>query len=375
MTKNPQQEHLPIFLPTSISWLRLIAFLLLGLFMILIGFLMSENPLFENHVPSTIVKASGGLLLILALILNLQKTHFLKLDHTGFTRVIGPFQFLTKWDDCSKIGLYKHNDGNWWQMAMVGYTLHACSGFLAPLYWCGRRITGFDAALPSNYGVPYQALADIMEALRTSGNLRNAEKSIRDVSSAEVMIAPVTASQKAIWLIAIGLLCYTAFIGVLWIVPNMDNHCFEKNTLASYRLKACSRIISTGQYGAYGDFTTAIDMKTKDHYPFSMRGTVQAKRGEFKKAVTDYTASLVLEPNDVYVLHMRAKAYKALGKSDEAYDGIRVTFKYGGAKRIKAMERMFRKHKLYDGPIDGVFSNMVDTSLKACIAHSKCMTF
>ena len=438
MAENLTEEQNAIYLPASTTWWILIGFSILGIVNLLLGGFYSENPMFiDSQWLGTIFKLTGFLWLFTAIIMNLPRTHYLKIDNNGFTRVGGFVQVHTKWDECESFGHTKREDKKWWIPAHVGYALKKDSRFMWLITRFNRRKTGFDRGFLSSYGLPLKTLAEVMEGTRTSGHLQNAKNSIMQTECKDGIPASTTTAQRATWIFAAGVLCYFINAGVSSLFPPIVSYCYGKDVTEYERVLACNYIIENqesysppvsqsdladvysnlgyGKYnlrnydGAYIALTKAIELKPGDDYPYGRRGTVQVKLGNYDEALNDYNkslelnpksnyayqwrghlhgklgnlkavlsdfnASLVLKPKNTYSMRKRAYAYKALGKPDEAYDQVRAIFDLGNSSNTRVIQREFRKNDLYDGPIDGLFSDKVDVALKACIKHPECMTF
>ena len=61
-----------------------------------------------------------------------------------------------------------------------------------------------------------------------------------------------------------------------------------------------------------------IRLDPSDPFVFSSRGIVYMRKGQYEKAITDFTKTIRLEPKFAAAYRARGLAYKHLGKLSEA---------------------------------------------------------
>jgi tetratricopeptide (TPR) repeat protein len=74
-----------------------------------------------------------------------------------------------------------------------------------------------------------------------------------------------------------------------------------------------------GEYDrAIADYTRSIEINPKDAITYSNRGRAYNDKGEYDRAIADYTRSIEINPKDAIVYNNRGDAYRGKGDNDRA---------------------------------------------------------
>ena len=165
------------------------------------------------------------------------------------------------------------------------------------------------------------------------------------------------------------------------------------------RIAACSALIDGGGL-ADGDRDADLALA------YSARALAYSVQGQFDRAITDYNASLKLDPGSAIALNNRAWAYfksgapesgvtdveKALalqpdsphtldtrahifqsrGDARRALRDYESAMRYGGEHIVKLYQCGLQAHAFYAGEIDGLFTSDMRRALEACVATTGC---
>jgi tetratricopeptide (TPR) repeat protein len=75
---------------------------------------------------------------------------------------------------------------------------------------------------------------------------------------------------------------------------------------------------------AIAEFTKALKFNAKDANSYMNRGIAYAKKGKYDRAVKDYEKALEINPRQVFAHFNKALAYEKLGRTKEAIKAVKA---------------------------------------------------
>jgi len=169
--------------------------------------------------------------------------------------------------------------------------------------------------------------------------------------------------------------------------------CFGEDM--SRRIPGCTALIDGGDLSD-NDLALAL----------SARALAYSVLGKFKSAISDYDASLAIDPNSAIALNNRAWAYVRSGAPEQGVEDVEKALalmpdsphtldtrahifqsrgdtaramrdyeramSFGGGHIIKLYQCGLQAHGLFPGDIDGPFTTEMKKALETCVATSGC---
>jgi tetratricopeptide (TPR) repeat protein len=108
------------------------------------------------------------------------------------------------------------------------------------------------------------------------------------------------------------------FLALAILLPPMAVSCSSRKTSDAARYRGWAHAEKGDYDKAIADFTEAIRLDPKLAIAFADRAISYAIKGEHDKAIADFTQAIRLDPKDALAYSNRARVYRALGDESKA---------------------------------------------------------
>ena len=193
--------------------------------------------------------------------------------------------------------------------------------------------------------------------------------------------------------VAILTIAIAANAGRVHATPLERHDCYSKDVMR--RIEGCSELLKlphlapsvraqalalralalslVGRYDeAVSDYDQALAIQPDHAVTLNNRAWALYKMGRINEAVPDVEKSIRHDNSSPHAFDTRAHLRQALGETDRAYGDYRRAMGLGGTHMVRLYQCGLQAHGLYHGPVSGIFSESLDTALKACVKRSNC---
>ena len=140
----------------------------------------------------------------------------------------------------------------------------------------------------------------------------------------------------------------------------------------AYAARALAQSLK-GQYGnAVRDYDQAIGLVPDFAVALNNRAWAFFKWGRGRDGLIDVEKSIALAPASAHSYDTRAHIRQDMGQADAALADYELSMRYGGQRMIKLYQCGLTEHRLYTGPIDGIWTPILSEALETCTRSNKC---
>jgi Tfp pilus assembly protein PilF len=128
-----------------------------------------------------------------------------------------------------------------------------------------------------------------------------------------------------------------------------------------------------GQYAqAITDYDASLKIDPNSPIALNNRAWAYFKSGEPERGALDVEKALALQPDSAHTLDTRAHILQARGDTRQAMRDYERAMRFGGEHMVKLYQCGLQAHKLFDGEIDGLYTSAVRQALETCVATTGC---
>ncbi|MGF1649124.1 MAG: tetratricopeptide repeat protein [Hyphomicrobiaceae bacterium] len=120
------------------------------------------------------------------------------------------------------------------------------------------------------------------------------------------------------------------------------------------------------------DYDYAIEINPNYAVALNNRAWAKFRSGDFETAWPDVQRSLELDPWSPHAHDTRAHLSHVAGRAEDAYDDYTRAMQLGGQHMTRLYQCGLQAHGHYDGPLNGIVSEILLLGLKACTRDVKC---
>jgi tetratricopeptide (TPR) repeat protein len=132
-------------------------------------------------------------------------------------------------------------------------------------------------------------------------------------------------------------------------------------------------------YSLLGMFEKAIvdydeALKIRPEFPLALNNRAWAyyKLGRGSEGINDVDLALKLSPGSPYALDTRAHIRQSMGNAEGAVDDYEMAIVVGGPAIVRMYQCGLRSMSRYDGPLDGIYTQLVQQALRSCAKDRHC---
>ncbi len=163
----------------------------------------------------------------------------------------------------------------------------------------------------------------------------------------------------------------------------------------SRRVEACSALIGSAQLSgsdlalalsaralaysvqgryeqAISDYDASLKLDPGSAIALNNRAWAYVKSGTPERGATDVEQALALDPDSPHTLDTRAHIFQSRGDAMRALRDYESAMRFGGEHIVKLYQCGLQAHSFYEGEIDGLFTNTLRRALEACVATTGC---
>lgn len=193
--------------------------------------------------------------------------------------------------------------------------------------------------------------------------------------------------------VAAGLLAVAAVTGTTGARADMIADCFSEDN--ERRIEGCSRLIEMqtldtrdravayamralayslkGQYAnALPDYDSAIALDPYSSIALNNRAWAKYRSGQPEQGIDDVERALALAPGSPHAHDTRAHIRQSTGRLVEALADYEAAMRHGGERIIKLYQCGLQARGLYNGQIDGRYSQTLRVAMRACVGRKDC---
>ena len=196
--------------------------------------------------------------------------------------------------------------------------------------------------------------------------------------------------------IALGQLATAAVLACALATPaaaNPAGDCFSDDL--ARRIEACSALIGSpglseadlalaysaralafsvqGQYDrAIPDYDASLILDPNSAIALNNRAWAYFKSGQPERGATDVEKALALLPDSPHTLDTRAHILQSRGDSGKAMRDYESAMRFGGEHIVKLYQCGLQAHSLFEGEIDGLYTSTMRRALETCVATTGC---
>ena len=128
-----------------------------------------------------------------------------------------------------------------------------------------------------------------------------------------------------------------------------------------------------GQYDrAISDYDASLKLDPGSAIALNNRAWAYFKSGAPERGVTDVEKALSLQPDSPHTLDTRAHIFQSRGDARHALRDYESAMRFGGEHIVKLYQCGLQAHAFYTGEIDGLFTSDMRKALEACVATTGC---
>lgn len=128
-----------------------------------------------------------------------------------------------------------------------------------------------------------------------------------------------------------------------------------------------------GQYDlAIPDYDAAIDIAPDFAIALNNRAWAHFKSGHAGRGSADVERALDLNPQSPHALDTRAHIRQSTGDLEGALRDYEQAMRYGGTRIVRLYQCGLQAAGLYEGFLDGIYSEKVRGALETCVRNSGC---
>jgi tetratricopeptide (TPR) repeat protein len=145
---------------------------------------------------------------------------------------------------------------------------------------------------------------------------------------------------------------------------------------AEIALALQARALAYSVQGHYAQAITDYDasLKIDPNSPIALNNRAWAyfKSGEPERGALDVEKALALQPDSAHTLDTRAHILQARGDTRQAMRDYERAMRFGGEHMVKLYQCGLQAHKLFEGEIDGLYTSAMRRGLETCVATAGC---
>ena len=145
----------------------------------------------------------------------------------------------------------------------------------------------------------------------------------------------------------------------------------EQLSLA-HGLRALAYSLKRHYEQALADYDRAIDLNPDFAVALNNRAWLYFKTGRLEDGVADVEHALRLAPASPYALDTRAHIRQLQGATREALGDYERAMRFGGRTIVKLYQCGLRSQGVYEGALDGIYSEAVGSALRTCVSTPHC---
>jgi tetratricopeptide (TPR) repeat protein len=146
----------------------------------------------------------------------------------------------------------------------------------------------------------------------------------------------------------------------------------DAETALALQARALSYSIQ-GQYQpAISDYDASLKIDPNSPIALNNRAWAYFKSGEPERGAMDVEKALALQPDSPHTLDTRAHILQARGDTRQAMRDYERAMRFGGEHMVKLYQCGLQANKLFDGEIDGLYTSAVRQALETCVATTGC---
>ena len=158
--------------------------------------------------------------------------------------------------------------------------------------------------------------------------------------------------------------------GCTALIERRDTSVADLSSIFAMRALAYSL---KGEYDtAIRDYDTAIVMRPDFAVALNNRAWAYFRWGKAETGLPDVERSLQLSPTSPHALDTRAHIRQALGDPQSALRDYNKAMYFGGSRMIKLYQCGLTEARLYNGEIDGMWRQELQTALEQCVRDKTC---
>ncbi|MDX2259575.1 MAG: tetratricopeptide repeat protein [Hyphomicrobiaceae bacterium] len=140
----------------------------------------------------------------------------------------------------------------------------------------------------------------------------------------------------------------------------------------AHAMRALSYSLKADYASALPDYDAAIDIDPDFAVARNNRAWAYYKSGRAAEGLPDAERALELNPTSPHTLDTRAHIRQALGDPDGALEDYLSAMRYGGTKIVRLYQCGLQANGLFDGFLDGVYTEKLRGALETCVRNSGC---
>lgn len=115
-------------------------------------------------------------------------------------------------------------------------------------------------------------------------------------------------------------------------------------------------------------------LKIRPDFPLALNNRAWAyyKLGRGSEGINDVDLALKLSPASPYALDTRAHIRQSMGNAEGALDDYEMAIVIGGPTIVRMYQCGLRAMSRYDGPLDGVYTQLLQQALRTCTKDRHC---
>ncbi len=146
----------------------------------------------------------------------------------------------------------------------------------------------------------------------------------------------------------------------------------DAETALALQARALSYSVQ-GQYGpAITDYDASLKLDPNSPIALNNRAWAYFKSGEPERGALDVEKALALQPDSAHTLDTRAHILQARGDTRQAMRDYERAMRFGGEHMVKLYQCGLQAQKLFEGEIDGLYTTAVRRALETCVATTGC---
>ena len=158
--------------------------------------------------------------------------------------------------------------------------------------------------------------------------------------------------------------------GCTALIERRDSSTADLSVIYAMRALAYSL---KGRYDtAIQDYDVAIGMRPDFAVALNNRAWAYFRWGKAATGLPDVERSLQLSPFSSHSLDTRAHIRQALGQPDGALADYNKAMWHGGKEMIRLYQCGLTEQRLYEGQIDGIWRQELQTALEQCVRNKSC---
>jgi tetratricopeptide (TPR) repeat protein len=146
----------------------------------------------------------------------------------------------------------------------------------------------------------------------------------------------------------------------------------EADLALAYSARALAYSVQGRYEQAISDYNASLKLDPGSAVALNNRAWAYVRSGTPERGATDVEKALALDPDSPHTLDTRAHIYQSRGDVTAAMQDYENAMRFGGQHIVKLYQCGLQAHSFYDGEIDGLFTSTLRRALEACVATTGC---